>query len=252
MERTPIIAGNWKMHKTVGEAFALASELRRELASVPEVEVVLAPPYTALHAVARILQGSTLQLSAQNCHYEPSGAYTGEISPPMLADVGCAYCIIGHSERRQLFGETDEGVNRRAHALQAAGIRPILCIGETLAEREAGKTYEVVERQLGAGLRGLDAEEVATGLIAYEPVWAIGTGRNATPDQAQDVHAFLRGCLTKWYDAPTAAATRIQYGGSVKPGNIGELMAQPDIDGALVGGASLEADSFIRIVTYRR
>jgi triosephosphate isomerase len=252
MARTAIIAGNWKMHKTVGEACALASELRRRLDAAAGVEVVIAPPFTALHAVARILQGSSVQLAAQNCHPEREGAFTGEVSPAMLAEIGCAYCIVGHSERRQLFAETDEGVNRRARALLAAGIRPIVCVGETLAEREQGRTFEVVERQLRAAFEGQGSDDVVAGVVAYEPVWAIGTGRNATPEQAEEVHSFLRDRLAKWYDAQTAAATRIQYGGSVKPGNIAELMAQPDIDGALVGGASLDADSFVRIVEYRR
>jgi triosephosphate isomerase len=250
--RTPLIAGNWKMHKTVGEATALAAEVREKCAALAGAEVAVAPPFTALAAVARVLQGSSVRLAAQNCHWERAGAFTGEVSPAMLADLGCAYCIVGHSERRQLFGDTDEAVNRRVRALLDAGIRPILCVGETLAEREEGTTFRVVQDQLRRGLAGVGAADVRTLVVAYEPVWAIGTGRNATPEQAQEVHGFLRRCLAEWYDAGTAEATRIQYGGSVKPGNIAELMAQPDIDGALVGGASLEAGSFIKIAAFGR
>jgi triosephosphate isomerase len=239
------------MHKTVGEAVALAREVRRLTESTRDVEVAVAPPFTALHAVAQALAGSHVKVAAQNCHFEAAGAYTGEVAPGMLRDVGCTYCIVGHSERRQLFGDTDEAVGRRVGALLAAGMGPILCVGETLAQREEGATFRVVQDQLRGGLAGVEAADLSCVVVAYEPVWAIGTGRNATPPQAQEVHGFLRKCLAEWYDPATAGAVRIQYGGSVKPENIDELMAQPDIDGALVGGASLKAESFARIVGYR-
>jgi triosephosphate isomerase len=252
MARTAIIAGNWKMHKTVAEATELARAAIGAADEARDVEVVVAPPFTALFPVARALSGSRVKLAAQNCHWEKAGAFTGEVAPAMLADLGCAYCIVGHSERRQLFADTDEAVNRRARALLDAGVRPILCIGETLAQREAGGTFQGVETQLGQGLEGISAGDLANVVVAYEPVWAIGTGRNATPEQAEEVHRFLRECLARWYDAATASSVRIQYGGSVKPANIDELMAQPDIDGALAGGASLEADSFARLVKFRK
>jgi triosephosphate isomerase len=250
--RRHIIAGNWKMHKTVGEATLLAGAAVRAAEEARGVEVVVAPPFTALFPVAQALSGSEVKLAAQNCHWERAGAYTGEVAPVMLADLGCAYCIVGHSERRQLFGDTDEAVNRRVRALLDVGVQPILCIGETLAQREAGDTFQVVETQLRQGLSGVPAADLARVVVAYEPVWAIGTGRNATPEQAEEVHRFLRECLARWYGSATADAIRILYGGSVKPANIDELMAQPDIDGALVGGASLEAESFARLVKFRR
>jgi triosephosphate isomerase len=247
--RRPLIAGNWKMYKTVPEAVALAGEVRAG-ATRADVEVVLGPPFTALHAVAAALSGSEIGLAAQNMHAENEGAFTGEVSPLMLRDAGCTHVILGHSERRHLFGETDEGVARKAEAALRHGLVPIVCVGETLAERESGRTREVVERQTERALRGLTAEEVARLVIAYEPVWAIGTGRTASPAQAQEAHAFLRSLVTRSHGEPAARALRILYGGSVKPDNIGALMAEADVDGALVGGASLTASSFLKIVDY--
>ncbi|MFZ5449799.1 MAG: triose-phosphate isomerase [Thermodesulfobacteriota bacterium] len=246
-ERTPFIAGNWKMHKTMAEARALARDIRQGVASVRRAEVALAPPYTALAAVAQELAGSDIRLAAQNAFWEKQGAYTGAISAPMLADVGCQYVIIGHSERRQHFGETDNTVNRRLAAVVAAGLIPILCIGETKAEREAGQTLHVVRSQLSGGLGALKPTSGAGLVVAYEPVWAIGTGLTATPQQAQEVHAFIRSLLREFMGA-VAEEIRIQYGGSVTPDNAAALLAQPDIDGALVGGASLKAELFLPII----
>jgi triosephosphate isomerase len=247
--RRKIVAGNWKMNKTVPEALGLVRELRSMVAPLGDaVEVVLAPTFVALQPLHVALEGAPLQLAAQNCHWETSGAFTGEVSAPMLAELGCAYVIVGHSERRQLFGDTDELVNKRARAVRAAGMTPIVCVGETLAEREANQTLEVVERQVRGALAGFEAKDVATFVLAYEPVWAIGTGRNATSAQAQEVHAAIRALLGRLYDGETAGRVRIQYGGSVKPDNAAELLGQPDVDGALVGGASLKAADFAAIV----
>lgn len=248
--RQAVIAGNWKMHKTVAEAVALARAVRAGAGG--DAEVLLAPPFTALVAVAEALKGGPVALAAQNMHWEAGGAFTGEISPVMLHDAGCSHVILGHSERRQLFGETNEGVARKAAAAFAHGLTPVVCIGETLAERESGRTMEIVEQQLERALRPLSPEQAAVALVAYEPVWAIGTGRNATPRQAQEVHAFIRRRVSASHGEPAAAALRILYGGSVKPDNVGALMAEPDVDGALVGGASLEADSFLKLVHYPR
>jgi triosephosphate isomerase (TIM) len=245
--RRPVIAGNWKMYKTVAEAVALAGEIRAGAAG--NAEVVVAPPFTALSAVAGVLRGSPVGLAAQNMHASVEGAFTGEVSPVMLKDVGCSHVILGHSERRQFFGETDEGVAKKSEASLAHGLCPIVCVGESLAERESDRTMEVVERQIERALRGLSADQVARILVAYEPVWAIGTGKVATPEQAQEVHAFLRQRITVSHGQPAADAVRILYGGSVKPENIGSLMGQGDIDGALVGGASLTA-AFLKIVDY--
>jgi triosephosphate isomerase len=248
--RRKLIAGNWKMNKTIPEALALVRELKGLVASVPgdRVEVAVAPPFVSLLAAAAELQGSAVKLAGQNCHWEASGAFTGEVSAQMLKDVGCAYVIVGHSERRQFFGETDETVNKRARAVLGAGMTPILCVGETLAEREAGRTLEVVERQVAGALKGFQAAEVSGFVLAYEPVWAIGTGRTATSAQAQEVHRAIRDQLSRLYDPGTADQVRIQYGGSVKPDNAAELLGQPDVDGALVGGASLKAGDFAAIV----
>ena len=252
VHRRPIVAGNWKMNKTVGEAVALIRELRGQVSMVRDkVEVVVAPPFAALHAVARAIEDSNIHLAGQNCHWEDAGAYTGEVSAPMLKEAGCRYVIIGHSERRQYFGETDETVNRRVRAVLRSGMLPIVCIGETLPEREAGRMLEVVSRQLTGGLAGFGAPEVLRFVIAYEPVWAIGTGRNATSNQAQEVHAHIRAHLTSSFGRETAEQVRIQYGGSVKPDNAAELMSKPDVDGALVGGASLKAADFAAIVRAR-
>ena len=248
MARKKFVCGNWKMHKTVAEAAALVRELRAGLGeSAGAVQVAVAPPFTALSAVGEALRGSPIELSAQDVHWEPQGAFTGEVSAPMLAEVGCRHGIVGHSERRQLFGETDETVRKKTGALLAAGLRPIVCVGETLAEREAGKTLAVVDRQVRAGLAGLPAASLAAITVAYEPVWAIGTGRTATSAQAQEVHAAIRGILRELAGS-VADGIRIQYGGSVKPENARELMNQPDVDGALVGGASLKAADFVAIV----
>jgi triosephosphate isomerase len=226
------------MFKTIPEALALVREVRAGLQQgATPADVLVAPPFTALHAVAEALRGGDVLLAAQNMHWEKDGAFTGEISPPMLKGMGCSHVILGHSERRQLFGETDEGVGRKARAAHDHGLVPIVCVGESLAERDAERTLEVVERQLERALRQLTPDEAAASVIAYEPVWAIGTGRAATPEQAQEVHAFVRGLL----DVP------ILYGGSVKPDNAAELCGQPDVDGALVGGASLEVESFAAI-----
>jgi triosephosphate isomerase len=245
-ERLPLIAGNWKMHKTLEQARALAREIRQGLAAGLQVEVVLAPPYTALTAVAAELSGSPVKLAAQDTFWEPQGAFTGAISPLMLRDAGCRYVIVGHSERRQHFGETDQTVNLKLKAALAAGLCPIFCVGETLAERQAGQTLKVVSRQLTEGLSGLTGDTPEPLVVAYEPVWAIGTGLTATPDQAQEVHAFIRGELAGLLGA--ADGIRILYGGSVTPENSASLMRGGDIDGALVGGASLKADSFLKII----
>jgi triosephosphate isomerase len=247
-----LIAGNWKMFKTVPEALDLAREIRAGLDEQPaRADVLVAPPFTALHGVAEALRGSAVLLAAQTMHGEKEGAFTGEVAPRMLKDAGCSHVILGHSERRQLFGETDEGVGRKARAAHDNGLLPILCVGETLAERDAGGTLAVVERQLERALRQLSPDEAAQSVVAYEPVWAIGTGRAATPEQAQDVHAVIRKRVDASHGDAVARAIRVLYGGSVKPDNASSLMAQPDIDGALVGGACLQAASFLAIVRYR-
>ncbi len=249
--RRYLIAGNWKMFKTVSEGVALVEEIRAGLAKQPtEVDVLVAPPFTALHAVAEALSGSGIALGAQNMHWEREGAFTGEVSPAMLKDLGCTHVILGHSERRQLFGETDEGVGRKARVALDNGLTPILCVGETLAERESSRTLEVVERQTERALRDVTPDEAARVVVAYEPVWAIGTGLAATPEQAQDVHAFIRKLVSGSHGEPVAAALRILYGGSVKPANAATLMAKPDLDGALVGGACLVADSFVKVIGF--
>ncbi len=247
-KRRPIVAGNWKMNKTSGEALALAGEIARALGDFEPVDVVLCPPFTALHAVSRAIGGTRIALGAQNLHWEKAGAFTGEIAAAQLLDAGCAHVIIGHSERRQFFGETDETVSRRLGAALAAGLAPIVCVGETLDQRKNGRTEAVIREQVQKGLAGLDAEALGRLVIAYEPVWAIGTGMTATPDQAQDTHAFIRGLLKSMAGEAVAGAVRIQYGGSVKPANAKELFGRPDIDGGLIGGASLDAASFVAIV----
>jgi len=248
--RTPVIAGNWKMHKTLAEARALARAVKAGAAEVSHCQVVLAPPFTALAAVAEEIRGTPLILAAQNVFWETQGAYTGEISIPMLQDVGCGIVILGHSERRQYFGETDETVNRRVKAVVKSSLRAIVCIGETLSQREAGIHHEVISQQLAGALDGLTPQTSWRIILAYEPVWAIGTGRTATPEVAQEVHAAIRNWMAGKFGGETAQAMQILYGGSVKPENIDDLMRQPDIDGALVGGACLEAQSFLRIVHY--
>ena len=249
-KRQPLIAGNWKMHKTQGEARTLAREIRQGLSPGARAEVVLAPPYTSLAAVAGELTGSAIRLAAQDTFWERQGAYTGAISPVMLADAGCHYVIVGHSERRQHFGDTNQAVNRKLLAVLEAGPVPILCIGETLEERQAGETLQVVAEQLREGLSGVAGEARENLVIAYEPVWAIGTGLTATSEQAQEVHAFIRSLLRELF-GPAAEGIRILYGGSVTPDNAASLLAKPDIDGALVGGASLKADSFLKIIAAK-
>jgi triosephosphate isomerase len=250
MKRRPVIAGNWKMNKTVGETVELLRALKPLVAGQEKVEVVVAPPFTALYAAGQELKGSTIGLAGQNLHWEEKGAFTAEVSPGMLKEAGCGYVIIGHSERRQYFGETDETVNRRIKAALGHGLIPIFCVGETLAERESGRTFSVIERQLAGGLKDFDDAAVLKVIVAYEPVWAIGTGKTASPDQAQEVHRFIRTKLGERFAPETADQVRIQYGGSVTPENAKGLMSQADIDGALVGGASLKADSFAKIVRF--
>jgi len=251
MGRLPFMAGNWKMNKTVEEALGLVRELKASLSGVKAVEVAVAPPFTALYAIHKELEGSPIHLAAQNLYWEEKGAFTGEVSPLMLKEIGCRYVILGHSERRQFFGETDETVNRRIKAALARGLKVIFCIGETLKEREEGKTFSVIERQVKGGLKGFGDQEMKNMVVAYEPVWAIGTGKTATPEQAEEVHRYIRGKLEKLYSRQVSEEIRIQYGGSVTPENIKGLMNQPNIDGALVGGASLKADSFCKIVRFK-
>ena len=252
MARRPLIAGNWKMHKNHLEAVQLTQKTAWGLTSddTEAVEVVVCPPFTALRSVGTLIEGDRLafRLGAQNCHPEPEGAYTGEVSAPMLAKLVCGYVIVGHSERRQYFGETDELVSRKARAVLASDMTPIVCVGESLEQRDAGQTAEVVQGQVRGSLAGLSAEQVGGLVVAYEPVWAIGTGRAATPGDAQETIALIRQTIAGLAGPPAAETIRIQYGGSVKPANIEDLMAQPDVDGALVGGASLDADEFALIV----
>lgn len=248
--RTPILAGNWKMHMTASEAEDFVARLLPLVKDPEGVEIVLAPPFTALERVGRALSGSPVALAAQNVHPEEKGAFTGEVSPGMLADLGCRYGIVGHSERRTLYGEGDELIAAKAEALLRHGLRPIVCVGESLAQRETGQTFAVVGAQIQESLARVPAERAREVVVAYEPVWAIGTGRTATPEMAQEVHAMIRERLREHFGA-AGLDMRIQYGGSVKPDNAAELMAQQDVDGALVGGASLEAESFARIVHYR-
>jgi triosephosphate isomerase (TIM) len=248
--RTPMIAGNWKLHMTRAETRELLAALKSSLDGVTGVDMVVAPPFTALDAAAQALAGSAIRLAAQNCYPAATGAFTGEVSPLLLKDADCSYAIIGHSERRQLFAESDDFINRKVHALVQAGLGCIFCIGESLAEREDGTFLDVLRRQLQFGLTGLTPAQMAGVVVAYEPVWAIGTGRTASDAQAQEAHAFVRAVLGEQFGAEIAAATRILYGGSVKPNNIDGLMDQPDVDGALVGGASLKAEDFARIVRF--
>jgi len=248
--RVPVIAGNWKMYKTAGEAAAFVRSFLPLVSGVRGVEIVLAPPYPSIAAVAQLVQGSGIGVASQNVHFADEGAFTGEVSIRMLKEAGATHCIVGHSERRQYYAEDDDAVNRKTRAALAAGLTPILCVGETLPEREGGKTFDVVGRQIAGGAKGIATADAPRVIVAYEPVWAIGTGKTATPAQAQEVHAFLRGRLKElWGDA--AASVRILYGGSVKPDNIAALMANGDIDGALVGGASLSPESFAKIVTFQ-
>lgn len=248
--RRPIIAGNWKLHNTSSQGVALVQELAKLTADNKKVDIVVCPTFTTLTAVANALGGTNIHLGAQNMHWEKKGAFTGEVTAEMLKDVCCEYVIIGHSERRQYFAETDETVNNKVKAALEAGLVPIMCVGESLEVREAGTTEALVGEQVKAGLVGLTNEQVATVVIAYEPIWAIGTGRTATSDQANDVCTFIRKTIATMFNQETADKTRIQYGGSVKADNIAELMGKSDIDGALVGGASLDAAGFSKIVNF--
>lgn len=246
--RKPFLAGNWKMNTNSATSVSLAAGLARELAGIESVDIAVCPPFVYLQAVSAALTDSNIALGAQDVFYQGNGAFTGEISCEMLKDCGCTYVILGHSERRHVIGETDELIHRKMAAAIDNGLKPIFCVGELLEERDGGKTMEVVDGQVRKGFNGLTAEQAATVTIAYEPVWAIGTGRNATPDQAQEVHAMIRGLIRELYGEALAEAMRIQYGGSAKPGNTAELMAQPDVDGLLVGGASLKVEDFAAMV----
>jgi len=250
VKRVSLIAGNWKMNNTVEESVELVNSLKQRVSDVYGREVLVCPPFVSLVVVKELLKNSNVKLGAQNMHFEKSGAFTGEISAGMLKSVGCEYVIVGHSERRQFFGDTDESVNKKMKAAFASGIVPIVCVGETLAQRESNEMFSVIERQVRKGLDGLTPEQAKKVVIAYEPVWAIGTGKTATPQQAEEVHALIRKIFSQMYGADAADAIRILYGGSVKSDNVSEIMKQPDIDGALVGGASLKADEFAKIVRY--
>jgi triosephosphate isomerase len=243
----PFLAGNWKMHKTISEAVEMVKALKEESPQLTDAELVVIPPYTMLSEVKKVIEGSTIQLGAQNIFWEEKGAFTGEISPPMLKDAGCQYVTIGHSERRQYFGETNETVNKKIKAALAHELTPIMCIGESLEEREKGNTMDKVGTQINSGLEGLGKDEIRRIVIAYEPIWAIGTGVTATPSQAEEVHSFIRKKLTEKYGNEIASYAIILYGGSVKPANTYSILKENNINGALVGGASLEADSFIQI-----
>jgi len=248
--RTPLIAGNWKMYKTNAESVATASRLVELVADTADVDIMIAPVFTAIDPVSKVVKGSRVGLGAQNLYWEKEGAYTGEISADMLVSAGCQYVIIGHSERRQYFGETDETVNQKISAAIAAKLIPVFCIGETESERESGNTFSVLDKQVKDGLKEKVVDDLGSMVIAYEPVWAIGTGKTATSDQAQETHKYIRSLIDSNFGTALADSARILYGGSVKPANVSELMAMPDIDGALVGGASLDAGSFSQIVKF--
>jgi triosephosphate isomerase len=245
------MAGNWKMNKTVAEAVSVIKALKSSITDVTDIDVLICPTFTALYAVSNEVKGSNINIGAQNLFWETKGAFTGEISPTMVKDTGCSYVLIGHSERRQYFNETDETVNKKTKAALVAGLIPVICIGETLKEREQNITFKVIEKQIKEGVVGLTPQQAATIVIAYEPVWAIGTGKTATPDQSQEVHAFTRKIYNQMY-GDASQKVRILYGGSVNPTNVSDLMKQPDIDGGLVGGASLEAESFTKLVKYSK
>ena len=247
--RKKLIAGNWKMNKTPADGVALANDIVTAIGKMSEVDVVVCPPFTALESVGKTLEGSNVKLGAQNMHFEASGAFTGQVSAPMLRAIFTTHVILGHSECRTIFGETDELVNKKVLAALKNQLRPIFCVGETLAERESGSTLKVVQTQVERGLEGVSKDLAASVIVAYEPVWAIGTGKVATTEQAQEVHAFIRGLLAKLFTETVAQRMRILYGGSMKPANAPELLAQKDIDGGLIGGASLESRSFVELVT---
>jgi triosephosphate isomerase len=249
--RKPIIAGNWKLNNTIPEALDLIEALKKGIEN-QDVDVVVAPVFTALAAASDATEGSGISIAAQNCHHEASGAFTGEVSPGLLRGVGCKYVIIGHSERRQLFGESNEFINKKVKAVLDEGLSAILCVGETLEQRDSGEMMEILQAQVSKGLADLTAVDMQRIVVAYEPIWAIGTGKTASADQAEEVHSFLRGTLAGIFDKSTSEQTRILYGGSVKPDNVDGLMARVDIDGALVGGASLKAADFLRIINFKR
>jgi len=250
--RMPFIAGNWKMYKTVADAVKYVKEFRSLVKDIEDVEIVLAPPFTAVHAAAEAARNSNVGIAAQDLHWEREGAFTGEVSGGMVREAGAEYVIIGHSERRTYFGETDASVNRKIAAALAASLTPIVCIGETLDQRDRNETFDVLDRQIKQGFDGVSGDQLGQLVVAYEPVWAIGTGRNATPAQAAEAHGHIRRRLRQWFGSDGAEACHIIYGGSVKPDNIRELVAQPDVDGALVGGASLDIKSFFDIVSRSR
>ena len=252
-ERTPMIAGNWKMNLGINESCNLVKSIGEGIKDINDIDVLVAPPFINIPAVKDAIGSSNIILSAQNMHYETSGAYTGEVAPEMLVENGCTHVILGHSERRSLFGESSEVVNKKVEAAIQAGLIPIVCIGETIEQREAGKTFDIIKEQLEGSLAyfSSDGSIPASTIIAYEPVWAIGTGLTATPEQAQEAHQFIRNWLKENFDQDSSDSIRILYGGSVKPGNASDLMSRPDIDGALVGGASLKADSFLGIIQYK-
>ena len=248
MGRRILIAGNWKMNKTATEAAALVTEIKRDVFDVDNVDILVCPPFTALAVVGDVVRDSNVSLGAQNMYFEDKGAYTGEISTAMLKDCGCTHVIIGHSERRTIFNESDETINKKVKKALEADLIPVLCIGEKLEEREANKTFEVITNQLEGDLAGIDSDNIKKIIIAYEPVWAIGTGKTATSEQAQEAHAFIRNLIKEKYDSVVADGIIILYGGSMKPANVEELVSQPDVDGGLIGGASLEAASFVELV----
>ena len=250
--KTPFVAGNWKMHKTIAQTVAYVKEFRSLVKDIADVEIVVAPPFTALHAAAEAARNSNVGIAAQDLHWEREGAFTGEVSAAMIAESGAEYVIVGHSERRTFFGETDASVNRKLTAALAGGLTPIVCIGETLDQRERNETFAVLDRQIRDGFDGVTSQQLLEVVIAYEPVWAIGTGRNATPAQAAEAHGHIRKRLQQWFGADAAERCRVVYGGSVKPENIRELAAQPGVDGALVGGASLDVKAFFDIVSGSR
>lgn len=250
--RTPIIAGNWKLFKNINEAEELVKDLSGLVADLKDVEIVVAPVFTAITTAARAAAGTNIKIAAQDCYWEEEGAFTGEVAPSMLKNAGCSHVIIGHSERRQYFGETDATVNKKTKAACAAGLVVLLCVGETLAERESGAAFDVIKNQVSKGLAEITEKQLQQIVIAYEPVWAIGTGKTASNEQAQEIHAHIRNLIATLYNQSAAQSLRILYGGSVKPENIKGLMEQPDIDGALVGGASLKAESFAAIAGFNR
>jgi triosephosphate isomerase len=250
--RKPLMIGNWKMNKTISEAVSIVKSLKNAVVDVTDVEILLCPAFTALHAVNTEVKGSNINVGAQNLFWESKGAFTGEISPAMIKDAGCSYVLIGHSERRQYFGETNETVHKKVKGALAIGLIPVVCIGETIKEREENVTFNVIEKQIKEGITGFTHEQAVSIVIAYEPVWAIGTGKTATSEQAQKVHVFVRKIYANMYKEEVADKVRILYGGSVNPGNVSNLMEQPDIDGALVGGASLESESFAKLIKYSK